>query len=161
MLLLFVYIGATAAIAAVPTIHMRVTNFLVQANEEYSSLNLAQSPDTTSSVPDEWKGECFPSYIPEDFELQPFDPYFTRVYYRNTSGDLLDFAEYLTDAYVNIDTEEAIIQNIKVNGMPAILSTKGARVKVVWSDFSHYFVLTLDGDPNAAMRIVHSMEIIK
>ena len=125
MLLLFVYIRATAAIAAVPTIRMQVANFLIQTNGEYTSLSLAESPDTTSSVPDEWKGECFPSYIPEDFELQPFDPNFTRVYYLNTSGDLLDFAEYTTDAYVNIDTEDAIIQNIRVNGMPAILSTKG------------------------------------
>ena len=161
MLLLFVYIRVAAAVAAVPTIRKRVANFLIQTNEEYSSLSLAESPDTSSSVPDEWKGECFPSYVPEDFELQPFDPNFTRVYYLNASGDLLDFAEYLTDAYVNIDTEEAIIQNIKVNGMPAILSTKGARVKVVWSDFNHYFVLTLDGDPDTAMRIVNSLERIK
>ena len=161
VLLLFVYIGATIAIAAVPDVRLSLGHFLIQTNEEYTSLSLAENSDLTFSVPGGWLGAYFPSYIPGGFEMQPFDPNNMRVYYLNSAGDLLDFAEYTQDDYVNIDTEDAVIQNIQINDRSAILSVKGGRVKVAWSDADRYFVLTLDGDSDTAMRIVNSVERIE
>jgi hypothetical protein len=160
-LLLLVYIGATAAIAAVPEVRMRVAHFLIQTNEVYTSLSLSESTDATFSVPEKWQGESFPTYIPEGFKMQPFGQKRTRVYYLNSSGDLLDFTEYTADSYVNIDTEGAEVRKIEMNGMPAIFSTKGDRVTVAWSDDDRYFVLVFEGDADTAMQIVKSVRKIK
>jgi hypothetical protein len=93
--------------------------------------------------------------------MQSIDPYFDRVYFLDASGNLLDFMEFTEDSYTNIDTEDAFLRHITVNGSPAILSEKEGEVTVSWSTSDRYFVLTLDGDTDTAMRIVNSVKKIE
>lgn len=159
--LLAFFIGATVTIASVREVRVRVLQFLIQIEEEYTELSLAESPEESFSVPEGWRGSYYPSYIPEGFVMQSIDPYFDRVYFLDASGNLLDFMELTEDSYTNIDTENAEIQHIIVNGSPAIISEKDGRVMVAWSEANRYFVLKLDGDVNIATKIVNNVKIIK
>lgn len=158
--LLVFFIGATVAIAAVREVRVRVLQLLIQIEEEYTELSLAESPEESFSVPEGWRGSYYPSYIPEGFVMQSIDPYFDRVYFLDASGNLLDFMELTEDSYTNIDTENAEIQHIFVNGSPAIISEKGGRIMVAWSEANRYFILKLDGDVDTAMKIVKNVKII-
>jgi hypothetical protein len=159
--LLVFFVGATVAIASVHEVRVRVLQFLIHIEEEYTELSLVESPDETFSVPEGWHGAYYPSYIPEGFVMQAIDPYFNRVYYLNGTDDLLDFMEFTENDYTNIDTEDAEIQHIVINGSAAILSEKDGEVTVSWATLDRYFVLTLDGEIDTALRIVKSVKIIK
>ena len=159
--LLVFFIGATVAIASVREVRVRVLQFLIQSEEEYTELSLVDSPEEAFSVPKGWRGKYFPSFIPEGFVMQSMDPYVNDVYYQNASDDLLYFLENTEDASTNIDTEDAQISHITLNGSPAIISEKEGRVTMAWSDTDRFFVLTLDGDVDTAVRIVNSLKIIQ
>ena len=159
--LLVFFIGATVAIASVREVRVRVLQFLIQIEEEYTELSLVESPEESFSVPEGWRGLYYPSYIPEGFVMQSIDPYFDRVYFLDASGNLLDFMELTEDSYTNIDTENAEIQHILVNGSPSIISEKEGRGTVAWSGANRYFILKLDGGVDMAMRIVNNVKIIK
>lgn len=160
VLLLF-FIGATVAIASVREVRVRVLQFLIQIEEEYTELSLVDSPEESFPVPEGWRGLYYLSYIPEGFVMQKIDPYYDRVYFLDESRNLLDFMELTENSYSNIDTENAEIQHITINGSPAIISKKEGRVTVAWSEISRYFILEFDGNVETAIEIVNNVRIIK
>lgn len=159
-ILLVIFIGTTVAIASVREVRVHVLKFLIQMDEEYTELSLVESPDEAFPVPEDWRGKYYPSYIPEGFVVQSVDQYINDVYYLDASNNLLYFMENAEDASTNIDTEGAKLNPVTINGAPAIVSEKEGRVTVAWSNGDRYFVLTLDGSVDIAMRIVNSLKNI-
>jgi len=159
--LLVFFIGATVAIASVREVRVRVLQFLIQIEEEYTELSLVESPEESFSVPEGWRGLYYPSYIPEGFVMQSIDKYYNDVYYLDASGNVLYFMEFTENDYTNIDTEDAKVSHTTINGSPAILSEKDGEITVAWTTSDRYFVLTLEGDIDTALEIVKNVKKIE
>lgn len=159
--LLTVFISVSVAFAAVPEFRVSVLRFLINITDQYTELSLVRDSDSLIEIPEGWKGKYYPSFIPQGFELQYGSARFDRVQYQNALGDWLSFSELDTSTEANIDTEDAEITHILINGQPAILSEKEGRVKIAWTILNDYFVLTFDGDAETAMEIVKSVKIIE
>jgi len=63
-LLLIFIIGATTAIAAIPSIRVRVLELLINIEKEYMEISLVENESLSFDVPSEWNGKYFLSYIP-------------------------------------------------------------------------------------------------
>lgn len=165
ILLLGFYIMLTTAIATVESVRIKVTELLINMTGEYAELRLQESVHLSFDVPVGWKGEYFPSAIPDKYMLsQIVDQHFAgynSVSYENSDGTSLYFIECTASSETNLDIENADIEFIMVNGNPALLSQKNGFSFVAWSEFEQYFVLGTNENSETAIKIAESVVRIK
>ena len=107
-------------------------------------------------VPAEWGGEYYPSYIPEGYEFDEVigGTLVRNVYYQSLHGDLLLFSEYGDTSSTRLDTENADVKFVMINGNPGMLVEKNGRSTVTWSENDRYFVLSADNMSGDSVMII-------
>ena len=125
--------GAGAGIAATNYLQLQVGVFAV--THEADSINFRfKTAQESISVPTQWKGEYFPAYIPEGFDLTKIDN--TSVYYENENGVRIVFREkgIYEDAFIN--SENSIITHERI----------GMRIATVFEKEKSTVVIFIEGD---------------
>lgn len=157
--LLLFFIGLTTAIATVQPVRLRVLDFITKIEENYSEISLFNDIDN-AIVPSEWKGQCYPSYIPAEFAFSHVDDFYNIVYYRTKDDRILQFSEYVGDDYSNIDIDEENAVDISINGSLGIAMTNGEDITISWCVDDIYLYLYFSGNLDEAKRIVESVRLL-
>lgn len=155
-LLVMVSVGSAMA-----TVHMAQIGLLkldVQTYPERTSYGLVPS-EKTVEVPAEWKGDFYPAYIPEGFEFDRCR--LNNVIYLDKGGRCLDFSEETYGSITNLDTENANLSSVFINGAEATLIEKEGWTAVVWSANNRLFIVDIDGGKDDALRVAASVILIK
>lgn len=149
-LVLAVAVATPFAYATNASFRSRVLTLLMETTPQYTALSLAEDADSSFAVPGEWQGEWYPSYVPEGYELsQVRNIVDYQADYINEAGDRLEFCEHTENTAVNIDTENADIRYVDVNGCDTMIITKGKDVNAVWNVADRYFLLFTEGTKDA------------
>ena len=155
-LLITVSVGSSMA-----TVHMAQIGLLkldIQTYPERTSYGLVPS-DEAVDVPAEWKGDFYPAYIPEEFEFDRCR--LNNVIYLDKDGRCLDFSEETYGSITNLDTENANLSSVFINGAGATLIEKEGWTAVVWSANNRLFIVDIDGGKDDALRVAASVILIK
>lgn len=157
-LLLCFYLSLSVAMAASPDVRVNLMNFFMNIEPRYTSFGF-EDTGTFVDVPAEWTGYYYPTYIPEGFELYGLDYY--GVYFKRADGAMLDFEEIGSDSSGNLDTENAEISYISINGHTALLAEKGQWTSVLWSVGNRGLLVGYTGGREEAIKIAESVRMIK
>ncbi len=151
------------AIAAVPAIRVSVLTLLINMQDRYTELSLVHDADMEMTVPPEWQGDFFPSYIPAGYSSVSVENLGSksRVVFSNNSGSILEFSEMSESVTTQIDTEDASNEFSNINGSICLISTKYNYVSVVWMQNDKYFYLYFGGEKEEAQRIAESLVYIR
>ena len=155
-LLVMVSVGSAMA-----TVHMAQIGLLkldVQTYPERTSYGLVPS-DEAVDVPAEWKGDFYPAYIPEEFEFDCCR--LNNVIYLDKDGRCLDFSEETYGSITNLDTENANLSSVFINGAEATLIEKEGWTAVVWSANNRLFIVDMDGGKDEALRVAASVILVR
>ena len=155
-LLVMVSVGSTMA-----TVHMVQIGLLkldIQTYPERTSYGLVPS-DEAVDVPAEWKGDFYPAYIPEEFEFDCCR--LNNVIYLDKDGRCLDFSEETYGSITNLDTENANLSSVFINGAEATLIEKEGWTAVVWSAYNRLFFVDIDGGKDDALRVAASVILVR
>ncbi len=161
VVLLVCFIGLSTAIATVHSVRVKVLEFIMNIEDEYTELGFDDSDDVYMDVPAEWMGNYYPVYIPNGFTLHSVDLDMPEVTYTDVNGNNLSFSEFTSDAYTNIDTEEAETRLIEFKNGSALVSEKNGHVFVAWAVDNRYFIVDLYGPQEMALEIAESVRMIK
>ena len=155
-LLVMVSVGSTMA-----TVHMVQIGLLkldVQTYPERTSYSLVPS-EGTMNVPQEWTGDFYPAYIPEGFE---FDRCYNGIAnYLDSNDKMLSFSENEYGTRISLDTENANLSSVFINGAEATLIEKDGWTAVVWSANNRLFIVDIDGGKDDVLRVAASVILIK
>ena len=110
-------------------------------------------------VPREWTGDFYPAYIPDGFEFDGC--YHSNAVYRNANGELLSFSEEAYGSRTSLDTENASLSSVHINGAEATLIEKSGWTAVVWSDNNRLFIVEMDTAKDEALRVASSVILIR
>ena len=147
--------------SAMATVHMVQIGLLkldVQTYPERTSYELVPSNEAVD-VPAEWKGDFYPAYIPEGFEFDRCR--LNNVIYLDKDGRCLDFSEETYGSITNLDTENANLSSVFINGAEATLIEKDSWTAVVWSANNRLFIVDIDSGKDDALRVAASVILIK
>ena len=147
--------------SAMATVHMVQIGLLkldIQTYPERTSYGLVPS-EKTVEVPAEWKGDFYPAYIPEGFEFDRCR--LNNVIYLDKEGRCLDFSEETYGSITNLDTENANLSSVFINGAEATLIEKDGWAAVVWSANNRLFIVDIDGGKDDVLRVAASVILIK
>lgn len=165
-LVLVFFLGLTVAIASSHVVRVKVMEFLVNIEEQYTELSLQENPERSFDIPAEWGGSYYPAEIPEGFtvaELYKSGQHFAvaMVFLEDTERCLF-FGEYGEDSFTNLDTEGSVITAKMVNGSPALVAIKEGKVSVAWAQNNTYFTLTCEGlSEEQVLEIADSVTRVK
>ena len=155
---LLVMVSVGSAMATVHMVQIGLLKLDIQTYPERASYGLVPS-EKTVEVPAEWKGDFYPAYIPEGFEFDRCR--LNNVIYLDKDGRCLDFSEETYGSITNLDTENANLSSVFINGAEAALIEKDSWAAVVWSANNRLFIVDIDGGKDDALRVAASVILIK
>lgn len=142
-------VGCGVGFATSKTIRVTIMRLLLNAQKQYTEVKLVEDEATSFDVPAEWRGECYPSYIPDNLEVAQVTSTFEHsiVDYRDshTGSIALTFIESGPSAESNIDTENAQVSMRIINGYQCHIVKKDASISVFWTDGMRFYLLICDG----------------
>lgn len=130
LVVLVLWVTLTISFAAVPNFKARVLNTVLNVIETHTDFTLAEL--RKQPVPPELQVD--PGWIPEGFELVDDDSIRDGAWksYRHPDSGATLRIEKFYPADVSVDTEDAEIENIEIQGYPAKLITKNHEVSIIW-----------------------------
>ena len=155
---LLIMVSVGSAMATVHMVQIGLLKLDIQTYPERTSYGLVPS-DAAMDVPAEWQGDFYPAYIPEGFEFDRCYP--NDAIYLDKDGRCLDFSESTYGSVTNLDTENANLSSVFINGAEATLIEKDGWAAVVWSANNRLFIVDIDGGKDDALRVATSVILIK
>ncbi len=150
-------ISISSAMAAIQMVRTGVFEIDMRGDKIQTSIQLVQMSDI--EIPPEWEGYYYPAFIPEGFEFE--EVYNGTARYYDAEGKRLTFDEGSCNIGTSVDTENAKISNIEINGSDAMLIEKRGKSTVVWSVGKHYFIVEIVAEKEVALQIAESVVMIK
>lgn len=157
-ILLFCYIGLTVAIAADSSVRIKVMEFILNIEEEYTEFGFVDTGEYID-VPTEWKGYYYPAYIPDGFIIKRI--YRDEVQYERSDGSQFDFSDIDAMTSCAIDTEHANVEFISINGYSAVLVKKEPWISIFWSIDNRVLMINYTGEKEGLIRIAESVRMVR
>lgn len=156
-----VLLAAVSIGSAMATVHMVQIGLLkleIETYPEYTVYGLVPSADTVE-VPQDWNGNFYPTYIPNGYKFDRC--YHSFVMYYDEAGNYLSFSEETYGSRTNLDTENASLSTVLINGAEATLIEKDRWTAVVWSANNRLFIVDMDGEKDEALKIAASVIMVR
>lgn len=157
-ILLFCYLGLTVAIAADSSVRIRVMEFIMNIEEEYTEFGFEETGKYID-IPIEWDGFYYPTYIPQGMVLK--DILSETVLYEHSNGTHLWFYDMSDGTKGTLDTENATVESISLNGQVAMISEKDHWVSILWNIDNRVLMVDYTGTREEAIQIAESVRMIK
>lgn len=165
---LVLIITFSAAMVTVKAFRVRVMNFLIDIQPEYTSFEIN---DNTSGSEKEkltvnWKNTYLPTYITAGYEVDSltYTEPLKAITYRNKKNKnlIIDFSESDSSNNVEVDTENAsVLKTIYVNGHKGTLVVKNSQTTVVWGMDHHIFVICTEESIKETLKIAQNVKFIE
>lgn len=170
-IILLLAIAAPIALANSATFRSRVMQLIMELDEEKGEAHFAFVADESAAfdVPEGWRGNYFPSDLPDGFAIYDFDPAFPMAFieYRNEAEDQIFFEEFTENTTMMAGTELCTISQILINGSQGtLIEGPGADgvtwgVTITWQNDTNWFCVTTFGlTTDEALQIARSVRRI-
>lgn len=142
-------LGCGVGFATSKTVRVTIMRLLLNAQKQFTEVKLVEDEATSFDVPAEWRGECYPSCLPDNLEVAQVISTFEDniVDYRDihTGSIALTFIESGASTESNIDTENAQVSMRIINGYQCHIVKKDASISVFWTDGMRFYLLVCEG----------------
>lgn len=167
-IILLLAMAAPIALANSATFRSKVMQLILELDEEKGEAYFSFVPEEGAEfdVPEGWRGNYFPSYIPEGFTIYDYDPTFPVAFieYRDAANRQFFFDEYDEGTTSLSGTENATIRYVDINGANAYLiegyASNGVTwvANLVWQNDTNWFQIIAYGLPtDEALQIARSV----
>lgn len=159
-------ISLSVAAATIHTVRVRVLEFLVNIEEQYTELSLHEDPARSFDLPADWEGNYYPAAMPEGFIVSSINNGIgsCSIDFVSTADKKISifFSEHTEGSFTNLDTEASQLSAEIVNGVAGLVSTKAEKTSISWSRDGRYFVIVCHGlTKEEALEIANSVIRVK
>ena len=152
---LVLVIASGITIFSVEAWRIKLMNFIIDTKQTHSDINFSEDNNGDTYTSD----EISLGYIPEGFKLEKSDVRKTRVYLMFKGEDRY-FAFSMNDinGSMGIDTENASVKKIMINGQEAIYSSNDNVNILVWHDENFSYKLSGKIEEKEIVRIAEKIK---
>lgn len=163
MLIVLIVFGATAV--TVQAVRMRVLNFLMDIEHEYTSFQLKESSGSSKSggIIIDWNQAYVPTYIPEGFKISSIsDGNISKtIEFTNSQGSLLTYMESSEGIRSQLDTENAsAFETVTINGHEGTVVVKNSLVTVIWAMDDRMYMIRGQVEKDIAIKMAEGVRYI-
>lgn len=163
IIFLVLAISMTLLTVSVDAFRVRVFNLIIEANEKYLSIKAEEDVRDKNDSYDDIKGYYAPSYIPEGFVLDSVENFggSTTMIFINIKNQRILFDQSPIGTSFQIDSEDAIIDEITINDVQGIAIIKEESNKIFWSNKDFNFYISSAIEPSEMIKVAESLKINK
>ena len=147
-IILLLGVATPFAVANIEFIRVRVMRLLIDIQEDRTNVSIQEDMSASFFVPAEWKGQYYPSYLPEGYSLSLLPENYCIAVFNNANGDEIVFEEYNEYDEVVVDSEDSHVAYGQINGNVAFIVEK-KNSQIIWCNGSHLFYVTAPDTPIA------------
>lgn len=138
------------SIISVPAVKQVVVNFLMKSGKTHTTIYIDNKERNTVEDSTNYRllmeEEYTITYLPEELYIvkeERTSRTITRRY-ENSDDDsqMIIFSQENDGATINLDTENAIVDYVDINGINALLSQKGDTINIIWRTDKYYISIT-------------------
>ncbi|MBQ9300429.1 MAG: DUF4367 domain-containing protein [Clostridia bacterium] len=162
LLILLVNMAITIAVAASDTIRVRVLQFLMQNTPSYTQIKFVPT-GIEIEIPVDWSEDYFPTYIPQGFYMKKVEPYkeAALVVYENDRNQRIEIEICGPGAVAQVDSENAEMFNISIQGHSATVMQKNGWTRIVWNVGDRYIMVRSNTDYENTISVAESISPIQ
>ncbi|MBE5798121.1 MAG: DUF4367 domain-containing protein [Clostridiales bacterium] len=159
LLLLMAVLSFGTALAVSPALRVQLVDILQLVPDEYVTLG---PTGMMVSAPAGWRGEYFPAYVPEEYELVSCysTEQFSKVTYQNENAQRIVYQISATRVTTQLDAENSICRRAIVNNHEGYLYTTKTQSTLMWYDGSIYHAIVTP-TTDMALDILESFALVK
>ena len=161
-----------SAYAVMPEVRVRTLNFFIEVSEIATNLSLGENSEPTlthngSENPISEDGTLVGYQMPEiPANYNIVNEHTTSrgayVVYENEENNTISFlVERVGENGSNIDTENAIVENIQIHGYAGLLVEKNDNLQVVWGDTDHGNLIGISATNVSKEEILNYAQIME
>lgn len=155
---LAVLVGLTVTTFSVRAWRIKLLNFLFDSSKPGTEFTFTDGGAARASVP-----EFSFDYIPDGFELgetKHSRNAFMTYYLTENEVEWICFRAHTTGGKFDIDTEDAKIEYLEIDGHEAVYITNKNHNAFVWSDDTYAYILGGSISKDELLKMIDGMEII-
>jgi len=146
-----IFIIFTVGIISSEAFRIKILNFLIQAEKEYTSIDVGNrdsknSKLDTSAIPSDWGEIYMPMYVPKGFKITNTETLsdVKIILYSNDNNQFIVFEQCDNEkSNIRIDTENAEVQQVKINNIEGLLVKKNGLITIVWhNNYSSFSLMS-------------------
>lgn len=140
IILLVFALGVSTLTITSEAFRTKFFNMVIEMQEEFTDITFSEQ---TENLLEGWSNYYIPEYIPEGYDLKEANEHgsLQSMLYRNGAEQEIMFLVAPLTGSASVDTEEAVVTNIEIQGMKGLLIEKEDRVIIVWSNNDSMFQL--------------------
>lgn len=163
MLVVIVLLFTT--VASVEALRVKVLNFLMDIQPEYTSFELKDNDngsDGGSSTID-WHKAYVPTYIPAGYEISDISngKLLRKIEFKNQQGSFITYTELSEGNKPALDTENAsAFETVSINGHEGTLVVKDSLVTIIWEMNNRMFMIRAQAEKNTAIKVAKGVKYV-
>lgn len=159
IILLFIVVSS-GLILNVDAINKQFAKMILSFNDSYTEVELEQGEDTYSQKLDLGILETLaPTYIPEGFERREMEIRETSamLYYDDDDKRFIEINILGSSASTNVDSEDAVFDEIRIKGQDGLLIEKNGRFHLIWEMEGNIFMMYANVSKEELIKVAESM----
>jgi len=161
IILLIIIAGISTLIFTVEAIRVRVFNYFIERNERYTEIRVEEENDIKTPELD-WENYYQPTYMTEGYYLESSKDIGSIKVLKYTNGEnQITFTQANNGTDFQLDTEDAVTENIKINGNEGLLIIKEDRSMIFWHNEEKSFTITGNIKKEEIVKIAERIEKTK
>ncbi len=161
IILLIIIAGISTLIFTVEAIRVRVFNYFIERNEKYTEIRVEEENDIKTPELD-WENYYQPTYMTKGYFFESSKGIGSIKVLKYSDGEnQITFTQANNGTDFQLDTEDAVTENIIINGNEGFLIIKEDRSMIFWHNEEKSFTITGNIKKEEIVKIAESMEKIK
>jgi len=151
-----------SVVSNVDALRVPFLNFLNDINKQSTTIRVNEGDGLYGSFGDKIKGLYLPSYIPELYKVKSINKADNNyiVTYVNSDGEIIKLRSLIGESTLGVDTENAEIMQLTVNGNMAQFYSKNEQNSLIFEYDNNAFILDGLMPKDELIKIAESMEYI-
>jgi hypothetical protein len=146
-------------LVTVEAVRIKTLNFLINIQEGFTEVKPDSQSTSSQSNGISLANTYSPDYIPTGFVISALNNGSDSLFcvFGNESGNTIYFHVYMGSSGTNVDTEDATLEQITIQGEEGMLIKKGNMTTIVWDIADVVFVVGADISEEETMRVAESV----
>lgn len=163
IIFLIIAISVAVLTVSVDAFRVRVFNLIIENTEKYLGIKIEEEGQGKDNLFEDIKGYYIPGYIPEGFEMDtienPGD--IVIITYKNQNNNYLKFNQSSNESSFQLDSEDAVIEEVNINGIEGITIAKEDFIILYWNDKESSFYILSNIELEELIKMAKSLELKK
>ncbi len=152
-------VGIFVTTMSVEAFRIKLFNIVTEVTDKYTKVSIVETENGLESQI-EWDSYYAPEYIPESYTYSNSE-YFGEIkiiFYSDTSGKEIQFSQTPVNPEYQIDTEDAVVTEVTVNGEKGVLVDKEGLRTLIWTASEITFHIIGEIEKDEIMQMAESLK---